>query len=212
VVGTTKDVARKIVKMRDAGESWPKIKMATGLGGMTIRRLYSETSGKDWQDATIERSSSGRSKKAASKKSASKKAPANKRAGRKSRAPKDEGSETAPRKTRKVKKTKSAKKNGGTETTTKTGRGKAGRKAKKDRNVQILKDVIWDTDTDTQTLKEELKGRVITVEREGLRPRDIRVAKVLDTSISDREGKVIHYKDDDGKDRYVATREITALR
>jgi len=59
IVGTDAEVAKQIVKLRDAGDSWPSIRVRTGMSGAKIRSLYAEAGGK---------AGPGRAKKAATAK------------------------------------------------------------------------------------------------------------------------------------------------
>lgn len=204
IVGNTAEVGATIVKLRKEGVSWPQIRVRTGLGGGTVRRLYEESSGKDWRDSGTAKSTAKRTggrKKATTKRDRTRPAKGTAKKVRKGRTRKSTGEALAE----------------ANEAATKSPRGKKagrpkGRRALRDHNATLLRDTIWDSDSPTAEVKAALKGKTITIEREGLRSQDVKVKAVKDVKVTDRMGRMVEFTDTDGKSRFVATREITGIR
>jgi len=209
IVGNTAEIGATIVKLRKEGVSWPQIRVRTGLGGATVRRLYEESSGKDWRD-------SGATRSTAKKTTGRKKASAVKGTKR-DRTRKGTAKKTRVKKGRTRKSTSEALSEANEAAATKGSRAKKagrpkGRRALRDQNAQVLRDVIWDHDSSNADVKAALKGKTITIEREGLRSQDVKVKAVKDVKVSTRMGRMVEFTDADGKSRFVASREITGIR
>lgn len=199
MVGTDAEVAKQIVKARDAGDSWPSIRVRTGMSGAKIRKLYAEAGGK----------ATGRAKKAATAKpkATRKSGTARKAAARKTTArPK-----AAARSKRTATKAKAAVK----EDAAPTGRTQ-GRRARRAGLRTFLEDVVWNLDTDNDAVADGLTGKTIEVSRDfqgrKMRPSEHKVVSVTDIQMNDTEGRVIEYVDENHMSRFVSSREITALK
>jgi hypothetical protein len=203
IVGTPAEIGAKIVKLRDEeGVPWPTIRARTGLSGGAIRKLYEEASGYDWRDSGPIKEDAPAKKKATAKKAGRVKA----------------GTKTdRTKKVRKVRKTRKSTSDALTEANDAKSKAKrAGRpkgpRARREEGAKLLRDVVWDSDSSVADLNKALSGKTITIEREGLRSQEVKVEKVKDSKVSDRMGKVIEFTSDGVKTRFVATREIAAIK
>jgi hypothetical protein len=208
ITGTDAKVGKQIVKLRDSGESWPKIRARTGLSGKRVRDLYEETSGKP--DPRARGPRTAKSKKSAAKGN-----------GRRRRTRETEnGEKPAVKKTaargrkKRTAKSKAAAKAGGRRSA--SGRRASRRNPMKLANRKLLDEVIHDLDTKGKAVAEALNGRTIdvgrTIEGRPMKTTSHRVVKVKTVKKSDREGRVIGFIDENQQSRFVASREIVALR
>lgn len=200
VVGTDAEVGKAIVKMRDSeGLKWmPDIWARTGLRPAKAKALYKAAGGKG---AT---SNGAGAKKAGMKKATAKAARAKATAsGRKSAA-----KAMADATQRAGRKRKAAKGKAG-------GARPKGRKARREASKALLNEVIWNNDTSEKEVSEALTGRTIEVTREingrSMKPLKHRIKSVKEVTVHDQHGRVIEFIDEDGQDRFVSAREITAL-
>jgi hypothetical protein len=231
ITGTPKAVAKKIRAAREAGVSWPDLRARTGLDGATLRQIAGDVKkvkkggGKaTTRKATGTRTRGGKATTTRARKTrATGKPGARKRVAREPVSP--EG--TAPRKAGRAKRTKRTKTTAG-DTKKNSGQLK-GRRARrvneesrgkkrplKARLKEILKEVVWNLDTDKDDVIEALTDRKIEVSRNfqgrQVRPTEHRIVSVTDVYLHDREGRVIEFIDDNKQTRFVSSREITALK
>jgi len=196
IVGTDAEVAKQIVKLRDAGDSWPSIRVRTGMSGAKIRSLYAEAGGK---------AGPGRAKKAATAKPTRKSGAARKAAASKAKP------KAAARSKRSAPKAKAAVK----EDAAPSGRTQ-GRRARRAALSTFLDDVVHNLDSDNDEVAEGLTGKTIEVSRDfngrKMRATEHAVIQVKDIQLNDTEGRVIEFVDENHMSRFVSSREITALK
>lgn len=194
MVGTDAEVARQIKKARDAGDSWPSIRVRTGMSGAKIRKLYAEAGG-----------TGPKAKKTTAKKATTAKRGAAKKAAASKAKPK------AAARSKRTAKSKAAAK----EDAAPTGRPK-GRRARRAGLMKFLDEVVHDLDSDNDEVAEGLTNHTIEVTRDfngrKVRPTEHKVVKVKSVVLHDTEGRVIEFVDENYQDRFVSSREITALK
>lgn len=210
IVGTEKEVGKKIAALRDKENvPWPVIRARTGMGPKQMRDLYEQTTGKHWRESGPAKST----KRGPAGKSATKSAGSRRKATSKRSAKAKTTTKAAARGRRSKAKAKAAK-----PTTQKSPAGETKREQRTRRiaeNEKVL-DALHDLDTDNDTIPEMLEGKtiVVTFDINGNKhkPREYTVTKVKDVSFSDREGRIVHYLDENKQNRVTSTREITAVK
>jgi hypothetical protein len=207
IVGSDKEVGKKIAVLRDKENvPWPLIRARTGMSPKQMRDLYEDATGKSWRD-----SGSASSNGTAKAKSATKAKTTAKRTTTKAKA--TNGKTKAAARGRRAKSKSTAKAE-----STKAPVGQTKREQRSRRNAENEKvlDALHDLDTDNELIPEMLEGKTITVTFDingnKQKPREYQVTKVKDVGMSDREGRIVHYLDENKQNRVSSTREITAVK
>lgn len=211
IVGTEKEIAKRVKAARAEGVSWPDLRARTGLSGRALREMAGEVTPNKKKGA----------KKTSAKKTSAKKTSARTR--RSIEAPED----TAPRKVRRSKKVAGAKASARTRRSKKTATAKKvkaedasgipkGRRARRVRLNEVLKELVWPLDTDNDEVKQAVEGHKIIVTRNfqgrEVKPTEHTIVKVKSVTLHDTEGRVIEFIDENKQVRFVSSREITTLK
>jgi hypothetical protein len=209
IVGTDKDVASKIKKARDdEGVSWGVLRARTGLTTRKIKAMYASAGGKG----------TSTTKKTAAKKPTTRKAKTNTRTTAKrsaksttKAAAKTKATARAPR-TRKTKAAKTEATDNGSSGLTSRQRRRAQKSAESKKRL----DTLWDLDSTDKQVKDAIEGRTLVVTREmnghKITPTEHSVGTVKQIGISNREGRVIHFVDENQQNRVITAREVTDLK
>lgn len=193
IVGTPKEVGKQIVQLHDEGVGWLELRVRTGMNPRQLREAYEAAGGKN-----VGRR--GRPPKAKDEKAPK---------GKKEKA-KAGG---APKKAARAKKSKKAKAAGPKEKS--SSKRSEGRRTRRTRLREVLKEIVWNLDTEAEQVIEVLEGRHIEVSRSfqgrQIKPVVYEVHKVKDIQVHDQEGRLIEFVDQNMQTRFVSSREITAL-
>lgn len=209
IVGTDKDVAAKIKKARDdEGVSWGVLRARTGMTTRKVKAMYASAGGK----------STG-AKRTASKTAAkptTRKAKTNTRTTAKAKSTTKAASKTkatarAPR-TRKTKATKEVATTAESSGLTSRQRRRASKNAESKKRLNTL----WDLDSTDKQVTAAIEGQTLVVTRNmnghAIAPTEHTVGTIKEIGISNREGRVIHFLDENLQNRVVTAREVTDLK
>jgi hypothetical protein len=207
IVGSDKEVAKKIAVLRDKENvPWPVIRARTGMSPKQMRDLYEDATGKSWRDSGAAASTNGKpkAKSAAKAKTTAKRTTTKAKANGKTKA--------APR-ARRAKSKSTAK---AESAQAPVGQTKREQRSRRNAENEKVLDALHDLDTDNDTIPAMLEGKTITVTFDingnKQKPREYQVTKVKDVGMSDREGRIVHYLDENKQNRVTSTREITAVK
>lgn len=215
IVGTDKEVGSKIKKARDEeGVSWGVLRARTGLTTRKVKALYASAGGKGTSSTSAKRASS----KTTTRKATTRKAKTNTRTSaktttRKRTAVKDPNKKATPRAPR-SKKTATKKESADTASAGLTSRQR--RRASKNAESKKHLDTLWDLDSTDKQVTAAIEGRTLVVTREmnghKTTPTEHTVHTVKEIGISNREGRVIHFLDDNQQNRVITAREVTGIK
>lgn len=210
IVGNDKEVGKKIAALRDKEDvPWPVIRARTGMGPKQMRDLYEQTTGKHWRESGPAKSNGKAKTKTTARDTAAKSKATSKRTTVKAKA----NGKPAAARGRRAKPKSTAK-----ATVTKQPAGQTKREQRSRRNAENVKvlDALHDLDTDNKLIPAMLEGKTITVTFDingnKQKPREYQITKVKDVGFSDREGRIVHYLDENKQNRVTSTREITAVK
>lgn len=204
IVGTDTEVGKAVVKAKDGGDSWPVLAAKTGKTVRALKSLYEQTSGN---------APAGRAAKSTAK-ATTRRGRAVGKAARTAKATATKGG-TAPKASARERRAKSsAKKAAAKEAAAPSGRPK-GRRARRMNNERVL-ELVHDLDTDNDEVSESLEGMTLEISRSisgrPMRPQYYKVRSVKEVKFNDREGRLIEFTDENMQQRFVSSREITALK